>query len=526
MADRETQDKPDVRATAQEWAERLDTVALPISAGDGKRVRVKGWQRLDAETLAEHDHWGDAGAAYGLRLDGLTCLDVDDIAAFDSEVGFWDRQQTLIVTTGRGAHLIYRGESQSGNYPWGSVKSGASHYIVGPESVRDDGVAYKVASGTDPAPVAEIPDLGEPVRVAAVDSDGPIEEGGRDNALTSIAGRLRRAGASAAAVEVHLAEINRERCKPPLSTADVKRIAQSVARYEPEREISKVKAAVKPAHDAAAAVADLLLEARPAPQPPTVCADDDGHALLFGGQATAVYGRPGQGKSWVGTALARQTVETGGRVLMICPDGGQATHTRTKRAIGTHGAVLFTTSVQVYCERMPDLTLWLAEAPRSLIVFDSVTAAGCPTDGENFAAWYQAHIGFMMHPARAVLLIDHARKNRGRGPQLDDWNGSTTKAGHVDAAYQISDKQGSITATNPRELTRTKTRTEQHPPKWVLSIVRGIPTVTSSGALDAGIYARVDAGEISQVDGARTLEMDRSKFLRGLKKYRKSIGES
>ncbi len=58
-----------------------------------------------------------------------------------------------------------------------------------------------------------------------------IDEGGRNNALTSIAGRLRRSGLSGEAMLAALIVHNAERCIPPLPESEVRQIAASVARY-------------------------------------------------------------------------------------------------------------------------------------------------------------------------------------------------------------------------------------------------------------------------------------------------------
>ncbi len=50
--------------------------------------------------------------------------------------------------------------------------------------------------------------------------------------MTRIAGSLRRAGLSASEIEAALAQVNRERCNPPLPDGEVRTIARSVGRYE------------------------------------------------------------------------------------------------------------------------------------------------------------------------------------------------------------------------------------------------------------------------------------------------------
>ena len=60
---------------------------------------------------------------------------------------------------------------------------------------------------------------------------GPIREGGRNVALTSVAGSLRNRGLDAETICVVLMEVNRLRCEPPLADAEVIGIVQSISRY-------------------------------------------------------------------------------------------------------------------------------------------------------------------------------------------------------------------------------------------------------------------------------------------------------
>ncbi|MFN4243669.1 MAG: primase alpha helix C-terminal domain-containing protein [Tepidisphaerales bacterium] len=61
--------------------------------------------------------------------------------------------------------------------------------------------------------------------------DGLIPEGRRNATLTSLAGKLRRDGLSAAAMEAALLATDQERCSPPLADEEVVRIAERVSRY-------------------------------------------------------------------------------------------------------------------------------------------------------------------------------------------------------------------------------------------------------------------------------------------------------
>jgi hypothetical protein len=60
-----------------------------------------------------------------------------------------------------------------------------------------------------------------------------IAQGSRNDDLTSLAGKLRRAGASRDEIEAALLTFNATRCAPPLDDDEVRAIARSIANYEP-----------------------------------------------------------------------------------------------------------------------------------------------------------------------------------------------------------------------------------------------------------------------------------------------------
>ena len=63
--------------------------------------------------------------------------------------------------------------------------------------------------------------------------EGPIPDGQRNGALVQMAGAMRRRGMGEAAISAALREVNRARCRPPLTDAEVDAIAASVSRYDP-----------------------------------------------------------------------------------------------------------------------------------------------------------------------------------------------------------------------------------------------------------------------------------------------------
>ena len=65
--------------------------------------------------------------------------------------------------------------------------------------------------------------------------DDVIPEGQRDATLTRMAGGMRRQGMTAEEMVPSLLVVNAGRCNPPMSDEQVRKIAHSMARYDPER---------------------------------------------------------------------------------------------------------------------------------------------------------------------------------------------------------------------------------------------------------------------------------------------------
>jgi len=71
----------------------------------------------------------------------------------------------------------------------------------------------------------------QPARKHGTPKEPTFGEGGRNAALASMAGRLRRDGLSQQAIDAALQATNAERCTPPLSADEVQTIARSIGRY-------------------------------------------------------------------------------------------------------------------------------------------------------------------------------------------------------------------------------------------------------------------------------------------------------
>lgn len=155
------------------------------------------------------------------------------------------------ITGGGGRHILLahpggyvRGDNRGRLGAGVDVKADGGYIAVAP-SIHASGRRYEWEASSEPDEVELAPTppwllalLGqgqrdEGGRLAAPVSDSQIPEGGRSNALTSLAGTMRRRGMAPDEIAAALLVVNARRCSPPMPEGDVRAIAASVGRYEP-----------------------------------------------------------------------------------------------------------------------------------------------------------------------------------------------------------------------------------------------------------------------------------------------------
>ncbi|MDR3792996.1 MAG: bifunctional DNA primase/polymerase [Terracidiphilus sp.] len=216
--------------------------------------------------------WPDAnvGILTG-QESGLVVLDVDgedgkaSLQALTAANG--PLPKTPMVKTGRtgndgkrkGCHYYFREptgisiRNSAGFLGKGLDVRADGGYVVAPPSLHPSGLLYEWLAPEQP--LADLPPwllakLAE-AKSATVAKTQPtqaeaIAEGGRNAALASLAGSMRRRGMSSEAINAALMKENDARCKPPLPAIEVREIARSVARYEPAAPVTASESAQKP----------------------------------------------------------------------------------------------------------------------------------------------------------------------------------------------------------------------------------------------------------------------------------------
>ena len=195
--------------------------------------------------------WSGVGIVTG-PLSGVLVLDVDGPEG-EAELQKRGHPVTPMVRTdGGGLHLYFK-------HPDHHVRTGirvapgldvkaSGGYVVAPPSVGPNGKAYEWIVSTDEAELADPPGwlLGLLERERPKGPAEPVGEripaGQRNKGLASLGGTMRRRGMGETAILAALRATNEERCSPPLEDEEVRKIAASVARYEPAGDVVHISA--------------------------------------------------------------------------------------------------------------------------------------------------------------------------------------------------------------------------------------------------------------------------------------------
>lgn len=181
---------------------------------------------------------------------GLYVMDVDDKnGGMDSVGSLPPLPDTVVALTGGGGlHYLLTYpvgltlRNSAGLIAPGIDTRGDGGYIVASPSLHISGNKYswELSCRPDTVELAPVPVWMLDILLAHNKSErqstrveGLIDEGQRDNTLTSMAGSMRRRGFSERAILAALFVENEDRCVPPLDAESVRRIAGSVGRYEP-----------------------------------------------------------------------------------------------------------------------------------------------------------------------------------------------------------------------------------------------------------------------------------------------------
>jgi len=199
-------------------------------------------------------------AAIGLRTgeaSGMFAVDIDPRPGGDVSLEHLEAQHCQLPETvesqtgGGGRHLLLNWPGRPVSCSTGKIASGIDvkgdgGYIILPPSDHKSGRQYCWLIEQEPGEceVADAPtwlmeliDAPSTPLMATPDgsgSDETIPEGLRNTTLANQAGHMRQIGMTAEEIAPALQAINLRRCKPPLDSGEVERIADSIGRYDPD----------------------------------------------------------------------------------------------------------------------------------------------------------------------------------------------------------------------------------------------------------------------------------------------------
>ena len=205
--------------------------------------QIKGWWA----------RWPDAniGMITG-RISGLVVVDADSEEATSRFLSAYpEAQVTRQAETGRGRHFYFQWvvgiRNDAGRILGEGIDvRGEGGFVILPPSLHSNGKRYRWLNENEPQLLAQ--GLRDALTRRSIGRDNSqhesverIQEGERNNCLTSLAGTMRRRGMSLAAIEAALLVENAQRCDPPLPEDEVGKAARSVARYEPAETKTEAK---------------------------------------------------------------------------------------------------------------------------------------------------------------------------------------------------------------------------------------------------------------------------------------------
>lgn len=416
---------------ALEYAEKGYPV-FPCRSGEKNPITSNGVKDASLDPEKIRKFWTDhPDANIGLDCRGLLAIDVD--GAENPYHSKFDAVQCPVQRTPKGGkHYIFKLPSGK---TWKNsvsrladnvdIRTGGGYLIVSPSVFLGRGYQFfsdlPPKSALPPPPgwlIAELDALDKPAAKTTGEKTtwNEIREGRRNAELTKRAGILRRSGLNEKDIFDSLMKINRE-FLPPLDEKEVRGIAASVCRYEPEGE---PEAILKPFSEIEPEVLQWLWSGR-----------------IPSGKITILFGDPGLGKSWVGLHLASvlsrggkfpdgATCEQGSAIFLSFEDDAADTLRPRLDNLGAdvskvhclYGVRL--SGGQERCFTLEDMKTIEKAADNiqnlRLIVIDPITAAMGRTDSHKNSDVRVALApvnSFAQKTGAAVLMISHLNKAGG-----------------------------------------------------------------------------------------------------------------
>lgn len=439
------------------WYAKNGIPVFPCKPGGKEPLTPHGFKDATTDLARITEYWGrwpdaNIGIPTGATT-GLLVVDCDprnggpvDRSSFVELFGPVP-ETAEVITGGGGRHFFFR-------YPGGAVPKtlakgvdlkGDGGYVVAPPSIHPSGGQYLVDGiagaraflqvAAAPAWLIERLNGGAKTREESVRNGGEWGAGARNNKLASRAGAMRRNGFSRETIEAALLEENRQRCDPPLADDEVRRIAGSVARYEPVHESSGQSAPMESFN--LVHLGDLLDE-------PEEVKDWVMEGVLPAGGLSLLAGKPKAGKSTWARCLAlavsrgheflgKNTAQ--GPVLYLALEEKRNEVRKHFKALGASG----NEPILIHADRAPAQAVSAAQRiieqhKPSLVIVDPLLKFARVKDANDYAqvtAALEPLLALARESGAHVILVYHAGKGKAVDV-VDSALGSTAFAAAVD----------------------------------------------------------------------------------------------
>jgi hypothetical protein len=470
---------------------------LPLIPNDKRPASAHGVH--DATTDIEQiKRWWSANPEFNIGIaagekSGIVVFDIDPRNGGDDS---WDDFTTehgavpdgiCQLTAGGGQHYIaqWREGLKSCELRKGvDFLAGGRYFVVAPSSVNGRDYTWEAsgdpADGVCPFVIPESWRATMAVRkVIVAATDGELITGNRNAGLASMAGSMRRSGFSSSEIYAAISAANAERCDIPLPASDVKRIAESIARYAPEHDVgASVALGDVAANNLINKNADVIekLNAVFGDQLGTdyEAPDELVEGLMTIGSAVVVYGDSNSGKTFwalsVGAAVAMGTPCYGrrtdpGLVVYLASESPASIRSRIQALKKYHNnelenLVVVQAPVNFYLGdgdaadviALVKMVEQMKGRPVRLIVGDTlarISAGANENSGEDMGP-VMSRFDVVAAATRAcIMIIHHNGKDAAKGSR--GWSGIRA---HIDTEIEVNEKDGvrSVTVTKQREL--------------------------------------------------------------------------
>ena len=358
------------------------------------------------------------------------------------------------------------------------------YFVVAPSSVNDREYTWEESSdptdGICPFVIPESWLAAMAVRKVIVSAtDGELITGNRNAGLASMAGSMRRSGFSASEIYAAIMTANTERCDIPLPLSDVKRIAESISRYEPEHDVGASTALGDAAAESLIGKDADVIEKLNAIFGDELGSDYEApnelvEGLITIGSTVVVYGDSNSGKTFwalsVAASIAMGTTCYGrktdpGLVVYLASESPTSIRSRVQ-AIKKHysdnleNLVIVQAPVNFYqgdgdANDVIELVRKIEEIKGQsvrLIIPDTlarISAGANENSGEDMGP-VMSRFDVVAAATRAcIMIIHHNGKDAAKGSR--GWSGIRA---HIDTEIEVTEKDGvrSVTVTKQREL--------------------------------------------------------------------------